>query len=91
LGGDSTARANTTASTTGSGNAQIKNYAAVGGAGTATASITAADVDETHLAKIECIATASGQRIMIAGLPTSDPAVAGQLYTLAGVLKVSAG
>jgi hypothetical protein len=53
--------------------------------------MTAADVDETHLARIECIATATGQRIMITGLPTSDPAVAGQLYTLSNVLKVSAG
>ena len=34
--------------------------------------------------------TASGT-IILSGLPTSDPSVAGQLYSNAGVLTVSAG
>ena len=33
----------------------------------------------------------SGTNVLITGLPTSDPAVAGALYTDTGVLTVSAG
>jgi hypothetical protein len=33
----------------------------------------------------------NGGTIIISGLPTSDPAVAGQLWNNAGVLTVSAG
>lgn len=35
--------------------------------------------------------TASGTNLVIAGLPTSDPAVAGALWSNAGVVTVSAG
>ena len=35
--------------------------------------------------------TINGTTIVISDLPTSDPAVAGQLYSNAGVLTVSAG
>lgn len=33
----------------------------------------------------------SGTNVLITGLPTSDPSVAGALYTNTGVLTVSAG
>jgi len=35
--------------------------------------------------------TASGSVIILSGLPTSNPAVAGQLWSNSGVLTVSAG
>lgn len=35
--------------------------------------------------------TVSGTNVIITGLPTSDPAVAGALYSNAGVLTLSAG
>lgn len=35
--------------------------------------------------------TASGSAIILSGLPTSNPAVAGQLWSNAGVVTVSAG
>jgi len=35
--------------------------------------------------------TINGTTVIISGLPTSDPSVAGQLYNNSGVLTVSAG
>lgn len=35
--------------------------------------------------------TASGSVVILSGLPTSDPTVAGQLWSNSGVLTVSAG
>lgn len=35
--------------------------------------------------------TVSGANLLIAGLPTSDPAVAGALWSNSGVVTVSAG
>jgi len=35
--------------------------------------------------------TASGTNIVVTGLPTSDPAVAGALWSNTGVVTVSAG
>jgi len=35
--------------------------------------------------------TTDGAHLLISGLPTSDPSVAGALYTSTGALKVSAG
>lgn len=35
--------------------------------------------------------TVSGSNVIITGLPTSDPAVAGALWNNAGVVTVSAG
>lgn len=35
--------------------------------------------------------TASGSNIVVTGLPTSDPAVAGALWSNSGVVTVSAG
>ena len=35
--------------------------------------------------------TTDGTHLLISGLPTSDPSVAGALYTATGAVKVSAG
>ena len=39
----------------------------------------------------DVVLTVSGANVIITGLPTADPAVAGALYSDAGVLTVSAG
>jgi hypothetical protein len=53
--------------------------------GDVTGSVTATDLTTTGTVTID------GTTIIISGLPTTDPGVAGQLYSDAGVLTVSAG
>lgn len=39
----------------------------------------------------DTVITSNGTYVLITGLPTSDPSVAGALYISSGALKVSAG